>query len=396
MDYILVKKNPPALVRFPILLSDRVNSELWRRKSVLILPLLGPGIPRGHPVPQESGVNPCFYEKVRDIFLNLDNDYFILCGDFNLVLNPLLDTENYRNVNNPKARDKVLELMKDLQLVDYYRILNPSKKVFTWRKRNPLKQGRLDYILISESLSNMVETISIKPGYRSDHSSVLLELKFNKFIRGRGLWKFNNSLLTDKTFIEKVKQTILKVQDQYLQDDDINHSIFLEVLLMEIRSITISYSSFKKKEREKIEITLLKDIENIESQSDIDFGLLHEKKVELEKVRKEKLQGHIIRSRAKWVEEGEKPSKYFCSLESRNFLNKTIKKVETHNNNIIYDQCDILHQVKIFYESLFSCKDSDLLDINLEDIIKTDIPRLDTSTSYPLKATYWKVRFIMF
>lgn len=282
-------------------------------------------------------------------------------------------------------RDKVLELMKDLQLVDYYRILNPSKKVFTWRKRNPLKQGRLDYILISESLSNMVETISIKPGYRSDHSSVLLELKFNKFIRGRGLWKFNNSLLTDKTFIEKVKQTILKVQDQYLQDDDINHSIFLEVLLMEIRSITISYSSFKKKEREKIEITLLKDIENIESQSDIDFGLLHEKKVELEKVRKEKLQGHIIRSRAKWVEEGEKPSKYFCSLESRNFLNKTIKKVETHNNNIIYDQCDILHQVKIFYESLFSCKDSDLLDINLEDIIKTDILRLDTSTSVSLE-----------
>lgn len=70
---------------------------------------------------------------------------------------------------------------------------------------------------------------------------------------------------------------------------------------------------------------------------------MHEKKVELEKVRKEKLQGHIIRSRAKWVEEGEKPSKYFCSLESRNFLNKTIKKVETHNNNIIYDQCDILH-----------------------------------------------------
>lgn len=93
---------------------------------------------------------------------------------------------------------------------------------------------------------------------------------------------------------------------------------------MEIRSITISYSSFKKKERDKIEITLLKDIENIESQSDIDFELLHEKKSELEKVRKEKLQGHIIRSRAKWVEEGEKPSKYFCSLESRNFLNKTI------------------------------------------------------------------------
>lgn len=51
-----------------------------------------------------------------------------------------LDTENYTNGYNQKARDNVLELMKDLKLVDYYRILK-SKKVFTWRKRNPLKQG---------------------------------------------------------------------------------------------------------------------------------------------------------------------------------------------------------------------------------------------------------------
>lgn len=52
--------------------------------------------------------------------------------------------------------------MKDLQLLDYYRILNPSKKVLIWKK-NPLRQSRLDYIKISESLSNIVETISTKP-----------------------------------------------------------------------------------------------------------------------------------------------------------------------------------------------------------------------------------------
>lgn len=64
---------------------------------------------------------------------------------------------------------------------------------------NHLKQARLDYILISESLSDMVETISIK----LCHSVVLLELKFNKFVRG---------LLTDMIYIfkKKVKQTILQ------------------------------------------------------------------------------------------------------------------------------------------------------------------------------------------
>jgi hypothetical protein len=141
---------------------------------------------------------PVFMKRSGILFLTLDNDYFLLCGDFNLVLNPSLDTQNYHNVNNPKAREKVLKLMNDIQLLDYYRVLYPDEK--NTRKKNPLKQACLDYrsILISESLSNMVEKFTIKPGYRSDHSAVVIELKFNKFTRGRGLWKSNNSLLTGK------------------------------------------------------------------------------------------------------------------------------------------------------------------------------------------------------
>lgn len=41
--------------------------------------------------------------------------------------------------------------MDDLQLMDYFRILNPDKRGNTWRKKTTLNQGRLDYILISES-----------------------------------------------------------------------------------------------------------------------------------------------------------------------------------------------------------------------------------------------------
>lgn len=197
---------------------------------------------------------PTFYDMVRDVLLDFDNEYIFLCGDFNLVLNPSIDTENYKGISNPKARDKLLEIMSDLQLSDYFRILNPSKRVFTWRKKTPFKQGRLDYILISENVSNIVENFVIKPGYRSDHSAVILELKFNTFQRGRGLWKFNNSLLIDKTYIQKVKDTIQQVHNQYkgTSSESIEDQNFLEVLLMEIRGVTISYSSFKKKQRDEI------------------------------------------------------------------------------------------------------------------------------------------------
>lgn len=78
---------------------------------------------------------PGFYEKVRETFLEFDNDYFVLCGDLNIALNASMDTYNYLHVNNPKARDKVLEIMEDLQMVDYYRILYPENKIYTWKKK---------------------------------------------------------------------------------------------------------------------------------------------------------------------------------------------------------------------------------------------------------------------
>ena len=75
--------------------------------------------------------------------------------------------------------------------------------------------------MISESLSNVIEIFIIKPGYRSDHSAVILELKFNSFERGRGLWKFNNSILTDKICVDKVKETIERMKIQYDYSDNL-------------------------------------------------------------------------------------------------------------------------------------------------------------------------------
>jgi exonuclease III len=83
---------------------------------------------------------PKFYEKIRECFMEFDNDFFILCGDFNIALNQTLDTQNYCHVNNPKARDKLIEIMNDIHLVDYYRVLNPCNKIFTWRKKRLLSK----------------------------------------------------------------------------------------------------------------------------------------------------------------------------------------------------------------------------------------------------------------
>ena len=78
--------------------------------------------------------------------------------------------------------------------------------------------------------------------------------------RGRGYWKFNNSLLKDKKIVDEMKRVIEEVKGTYATNIEpgenipnqdivfnINDQLFLETLLMMIRGNTIKYSSIRKK-----------------------------------------------------------------------------------------------------------------------------------------------------
>jgi exonuclease III len=64
--------------------------------------------------------NPDFYCQIQRIFNNIDH-YCILGGDYNLVLNPLIDYFYYKSINNPKAREAVLQMVLENDLVDCWR-----------------------------------------------------------------------------------------------------------------------------------------------------------------------------------------------------------------------------------------------------------------------------------
>ena len=100
----------------------------------------------------------------------------------------------------------------------------------------------------------------IIPGYRADHSSITLRVKLQNNERGRGYWKFNNSLLKDKSYVDEIKKIIQEVKNTYAINENIpinndipnqdlrfniNDQLFLETLLMIIRGETIKYSSLK-------------------------------------------------------------------------------------------------------------------------------------------------------
>ena len=77
--------------------------------------------------------DPAFHDRVRRAIKSIRSQELILAGDWNFVLYPELDSQNCKHTNNPKCREKVLDLTKEFSLVDILRELNGQCKRFTWR-----------------------------------------------------------------------------------------------------------------------------------------------------------------------------------------------------------------------------------------------------------------------
>ena len=178
--------------------------EIENKYTVILINLYGP-----------NADSPHFYTEINDIISASLNEFTIICGDYNLIQDSKLDYYNYSTINNPKARIELLKLKQENNLVDPWRIHNPDVSTFTWFRKNPVKKSSLDFFLISEELLSLTENVNIRPGYRTDHSIVELELRLSDFIKGKGFWKFNNALLRDNTDIEKVENTISSVIEKY-------------------------------------------------------------------------------------------------------------------------------------------------------------------------------------
>ena len=345
--------------------------------------------------------NPGFFEILKNKIIKMGNKDIIINGDWNLLLDPQIDGINYKHINNPNARMKVLQIMSELNLYDVWRDENLEKRIFTWkRKISPgvYQMGRLDFVLVSETLLSFTREEDVVPGFKSDHSATTLSLNFTKTQKNKTFWKFNNSLLRNQAYVNEIKNSILKIKKQYaatpynlcnieLIDNEnfqatINPQLFFEMILLEIRSNTIAFSSALIREEKNVVKDLEKEIANLDKADPIEnFEIIQEKQRELTKIREKKLEGTMIRARARWVEQGEKPSSYFCSLENRNFVSKRMSLLVKENDFEIKDLKSINNEVYSFYKKLYSSREHEIVDVNLKNILNETIPKLTDETA---------------
>ena len=135
---------------------------------------------------------------------------FIVGGDFNWPLNPVLD----KKVGSLTPRKAVVTsvdcFQEELDLVDIWRVQNPITEGFTWSQKCPKIFCRLDYWLISNSLQDFVSSSCILPAIKTDHAAIVLDLTNKEnHNRGPGSWKVNCSLLEDENYVTEMALKIV-------------------------------------------------------------------------------------------------------------------------------------------------------------------------------------------
>ena len=229
--------------------------------------------------------------------------------------------------------------MAENELCDIFRLRHPGEPRFTWWRKNPFKQRRLDYFLISNSLQDSVSSTSISPSVQSDHSAIVLKISpVKEHIKGASYWKFNKSLLNDKDFVSQMK---IKIPKFYQEATELsNPNVRWDYIKYQIRQFSWKISKEKAKQRKAKRIGLESRIKELESsissisiKSDSAFiNEYNECKQELEILYDYITQDTILRSRTTWHEHGEKSTKYFLNLEKMNKAKTHVRKILLQNN----------------------------------------------------------------
>lgn len=98
---------------------------------------------------------------------------------------------------------------------------------------------------------------------------------------------------------------------------------------------------------------------------------------ELNNIVDQETAGLVVRSRLRWVEHGEKSSRYFCNLEKRSPEKKVIRNLTMEHGTFQTDPDEIMKELHMFYDKLYTSQSTTITDQDACSFLdQLDIPQL--------------------
>ena len=297
-----------------------------------------------------------FFRSVHQFFF--PSSRLIFAGDLNCYDN-VLDKFG----GNVSLSSDLSSFKSCFNLTDAWRSKHPRVSQCSWFNSNMSIGSRLDSVLVVRELISSLVSCEISPCVFSGHDYVTSDVDLSQvFDFGPGVWKSNNSLLEDRVYCALITDLI----DQHLGFKHVFISVknFWDSLKEVICNRIISFCKAKRRElsRERVRITN----RLIKLKSRLAAGNLSVKPeiLELESalnaVFRQELDGIKIRSRTKWIEEGEKPTSFFFKLCRERFDRNFVYSMYDSSGTEVSDRAGLINAHEEFYANLFSRDEIDL------------------------------------
>ena len=315
-------------------------------------------------------------DMVNEWKISYNCDKVVMGGDVNLAPCSWADRMPHRNAQ-PKYDDTFLNLCSKTNVIDYWRMVNPACSQYTWF--NPAGNGqmsRLDYWLISCGLINDVTDCKISASPLTDHCVITMTLEISKKPKNvENVWKFNNQLLLDSDLCNSIRSLVEEVRQTDMSD--VSRWEWFKFKAKQIAINRGKALALKRKQRQKEVIDQINSLTtNNTHLSPEDLSELQSLQSQLDEIYTRKANGAYVRSRAKWIEQGEKSTTYFFGLEKHRQSKKKICKLNV-NGVEIDDEKAVQDEIWNFYSNLYSSNYSVSESDRLFEIVKDDIKILD-------------------
>ena len=252
--------------------------------------------------------------------------FLIVGGDTNTVFSRM-DKEGGSQHLKSKAINAFDDLKMKFKMFDTFRVKKPLKREYSWETFNPqIIRERIDVIFVSNSLQDYVTETGIIPPHKtcSDHGIPYVKIKgYGVPSRGPGVWKLNNALLNEKSYVAEMKEQLPLWITEAEQDLPENIGSQWGYLKHKIGEFSREFGAKLKKAKKMIKENIEKELSQLcNSLNETNKMRYLDLKGQLDEIIENEVKGSILRSLCKDYEDGEKCSKYFFSLEKVKFQQK--------------------------------------------------------------------------
>ncbi len=315
----------------------------------------------------------------RKVFFDTLPDYFfpgemrIIAGGFNCI-----EREKDKFGGTVTTSTDLKDLHFVFNFIDIWRKTHGRQVQCSWFNSSKTIGTRLDKFFVTQNLVKYVKRCEIIPFIHSDHDSVDLIFDLSDFwSHGLGLWKLNLTLLEDEKFCNQVGK-VIRSHVLYRDSFPSIHE-WWDFLKSSIKIAAQDFSKSKQKRLNCDKVRIINQL--IEAKQKLIDGdtsakaLIDRLESELKAIQTAQNEGAKIRSRAQWIEEGEKPTKYFFNLESIRKQKNLVKSIYDISGNEVTSKREIERAHFQFYKNLYS---SESVDTKIQEKLLSKVKlRLD-------------------